>query len=103
MSARNVFYLGVKELRSLLRDPILLGFIAFAFTFNIYTAATAVPETLHNAPVATVDGDRSALSHRIVDAFAKTGGISAWRSDQGALIHGNRSRENPGRFNSGPR
>lgn len=70
-AARNILHLGVKELRSLLRDPILLGFIVFAFTVNIYTAATAVPETLHNAPIAIVDGDRSALSNRIVDAFQR--------------------------------
>jgi len=68
-AARNILHLGVKELRSLLRDPILLGFIVFAFTVNIYTAATAVPETLHNAPIAIVDGDHSTLSGRIVDAF----------------------------------
>lgn len=68
-AARNIHHLGIKELRSLLRDPILLGLIAFAFTVNIYTAATAVPETLHNAPIAIVDEDRSALSRRITDAF----------------------------------
>ena len=67
--ARNIIHLGIKELRSLLRDPILLGLIAFAFTVNIYTAATAVPETLHNASIAIVDEDRSALSRRITDAF----------------------------------
>jgi ABC-2 type transport system permease protein len=68
-TARNILHLGIKELRSLLRDPVLLGLIAFAFTVNIYTAATAVPETLHNAPIAIVDEDRSALSRRITDAF----------------------------------
>ena len=68
-TGRNILHLGIKELRSLLRDPVLLGLIAFAFTVNIYTAATAVPETLHNAPLAVVDEDRSALSARIVDAF----------------------------------
>jgi ABC-2 type transport system permease protein len=68
-AARNILHLGIKELRSLLRDPILVGLIAFALTVNIYTAATAVPETLHNAPIAIVDHDRSALSGRIVDAF----------------------------------
>jgi ABC-2 type transport system permease protein len=68
-AARNILHLGIKELRSLRRDPILLGLIAFAFTVNIYTAATAVPETLHNAPIAIVDEDRSALSRRITDAF----------------------------------
>jgi ABC-2 type transport system permease protein len=68
-ATRNILHLGCKELRSLLRDPILLGLIAFAFTVNIYTAATAVPETLHNAPIVIVDEDRSALSRRIADAF----------------------------------
>lgn len=68
-AARNILNLGVKEVRSLLRDPILLGFVVFAFTVNIYTAATAVPETLNNAPIAVVDEDRSTLSGRIVDAF----------------------------------
>jgi ABC-2 type transport system permease protein len=68
-AARNILHLGVKELRSLLRDPILLGLIVFAFTVNVYTAATAVPETLHNAPIAVVDEDRSTLSGRLVDAF----------------------------------
>lgn len=68
-AARNIIHLGIKELRSLLRDPILLGLIVFAFTANIYTAATAVPETLHNASIVMVDEDRSALSRRITDAF----------------------------------
>ncbi|QKT02609.1 ABC transporter permease [Ectothiorhodospiraceae bacterium 2226] len=68
-AARNIYRLGIKELRGLARDPILLGLIAFAFTVNIYTAATAMPETLHKAPIAIVDHDQSALSARLVDAF----------------------------------
>ena len=66
---RNIFNLGVKELRSLLRDPIMLVLILWAFTLSIYTAATAMPETLHKAPIAIVDEDRSQLSMRITDAF----------------------------------
>ncbi len=69
MHASNIFHLGVKELRSLLRDPVMLFLIFFAFTFAIYTGATALPETLHKAPIAFVDEDRSPLSARIVDAF----------------------------------
>lgn len=69
MRAANVFHLGVKEFRSLGRDPIMLFFIAFAFSFAIYSAATAQPETLHKAPIAIVDEDRSPLSARIMDAF----------------------------------
>jgi ABC-2 type transport system permease protein len=67
--ARNIFHLGVKELRSLLRDPILMALIVFALTFNIYTAATSMPETLHRASIAIVDEDQSVLSLRIIDAF----------------------------------
>jgi ABC-2 type transport system permease protein len=68
-AARNIMYLGLKELHSLLRDPILMVLIGFALTINIYTAATAMPETLHKAPIAIVDEDQSALSIRIRDAF----------------------------------
>ncbi|MQU09547.1 ABC transporter permease [Pseudomonas helleri] len=66
---KNIFRLGVKELWSLARDPVMLILIVYVFTFSIYTAATAVPETLHNAPIAIVDEDASPLSGRIVSAF----------------------------------
>jgi ABC-2 type transport system permease protein len=69
MRLANVLYLGVKELRSLLRDPMMLVLIAYSFTVAIYTAATAVPETLTRAPIAIVDEDRSPVSARIVGAF----------------------------------
>jgi ABC-2 type transport system permease protein len=65
----NIYRLGVKELWSLGRDPVMLVLIVFAFTFSIYTASTAIPETLHNAPLAIVDEDQSQLSNRIVSAF----------------------------------
>lgn len=69
MRLDNVFHLGVKELRSLARDPIMLGLIVWAFTFAIHAAATAMPQTLNKAPIAIVDGDRSPLSQRITSAF----------------------------------
>jgi ABC-2 type transport system permease protein len=68
-AARNILHLGIKELRSLLRDPIMLVLIVYALTLNVYTAATSIPETLSKAPIAIVDEDRSALSSRIIDAF----------------------------------
>lgn len=68
-AARNIGRLGIKELRSLARDPIMLVLIVWAFSFAIYTAATAMPETLRNAAIAIVDEDRSPLSMRIADAF----------------------------------
>ena len=69
MDWRHVLYLGIKELRSLLRDPIMLALIVYAFTVSIHTAATAMPETLNQAPIAIVNEDGSPLSWRIVDAF----------------------------------
>jgi ABC-2 type transport system permease protein len=57
--------LGVKELWSLWRDPMMLVLIVYVFTASVYTGATAMPETLHNAPIAIVDEDHSALSQRM--------------------------------------
>ena len=65
----NIYRLGVKELWSLARDPAMLVLIAYMFTLSIYVAATAMPETLHKAPIAIVDEDGSALSARITAAF----------------------------------
>lgn len=65
----NIYRLGVKELWSLWRDPIMLLLMAFSFTFSVYSAAGSMPETLNNAPIAIVDEDNSPLSQRIVSAF----------------------------------
>ena len=65
----NVYRLGVKELWSLWRDPMMLALIVYAFTLAVYSAATAMPETLHNASLAVVDEDASPLSARVVSAF----------------------------------
>lgn len=69
MRIANILHLGIKELRSLLRDPMMIVLIVYSFTFSVYSGATATPETLHKAPIAIVDEDRSPLSTRIVDAF----------------------------------
>ena len=65
----NIYRLGVKELWSLARDPMMLGLITYMFTVSIYVAATVMPETLHKAPIAIVDEDGSPLSARIASAF----------------------------------
>lgn len=67
--ASNIYHLGIKELWSLIRDPILLILIAFAFTGMVYTAATAMPDGLKNATIVFVDEDQSSLSNRIKTAF----------------------------------
>ncbi|MBA3997318.1 MAG: ABC transporter permease [Candidatus Accumulibacter sp.] len=68
-SLSNIYRLGVKELRSLTADKVLLVLIVWAFSGAIYEAATGVSMELHNAPVAVVDEDRSPLSRRLVDAL----------------------------------
>ena len=65
----NIYRLGVKELWSLWRDPMMLFLIIYTFTLAIYVAGTAMPENLHNAAIAIVDEDASALSTRISSAF----------------------------------
>jgi len=67
--ATNVLHLGIKELRSLLRDRILLTLVVYAFTLNLYVIGHSVIETLNNAPIAIVDEDRSQLSGRIAASF----------------------------------
>lgn len=68
-SIANIYRLGVKELWSLRRDPVMLVLILFVFTFIVYFSSTATSETLHNAQIAVIDEDRSQLSQRIVSAF----------------------------------
>lgn len=68
-SATNIYRLGIKELWSLIRDPIMLVLIAYTFTAAVYIAATAVPDSLHKTPIAIVDEDHSPLSARIASAF----------------------------------
>lgn len=65
----NTWRLGIKELWSLWRDPMMLVLIVYVFTLGVYTAATAMPETLNNAPIAIVDEDQSPLSQRIASAL----------------------------------
>ncbi|MBK8476943.1 MAG: ABC transporter permease [Opitutaceae bacterium] len=65
----NIVRLGVKELWSLARDPIMLVLIAYTFTVSIYVSATAMKETLNKAPIAIVDEDGSPLSARIGESF----------------------------------
>ena len=65
----NIFHLGIKELRSLQHDLALVLLILWAFSLGVYSSATSMPESLHNAAIAVVDEDQSPLSQRIVTAF----------------------------------
>lgn len=69
MRASNILQLGIKELRGLARDPMLIALILYAFTLSIYTASRAMPETLNRAVLAVVDEDRSPVASRLIGAF----------------------------------
>lgn len=65
----RIFRLGVKELRSLRADPVLLGLIIYTFTFAVYSVASGAKLEVENAAVAVVDEDHSPLSRRLQDAI----------------------------------
>lgn len=69
-SLRKIWRLGIKELWSLARDPVMLVLIVYTFTAGVYVAATAQPDTLSRVALAIVDEDQSPLSLRIRAAFA---------------------------------
>jgi len=67
--AANIYWLGVKELRSFMHDFVLLGLVAYAFSLAIVLQARSNSQELHNASIAIVDEDHSVLSRRITHAF----------------------------------
>lgn len=66
---QNIFWLGIKELRSLQRDPVIVVLLIYSFTFSVYSMATGISSDVHNASIAFVDEDRSTLSRQITNAF----------------------------------
>jgi len=65
----NILRLGVKELRGLRADPVLLLLMVYAFSLSVYVSATGMRMEVRNAAVAVVDEDRSALSRSITAAL----------------------------------
>jgi ABC-2 type transport system permease protein len=68
-SLQNIFWLGLKEIRSLLSDVVMVVFVVYAFTFAIYVQATGTSSEVNNASIAFVDEDGSALSKELYNAF----------------------------------
>jgi ABC-2 type transport system permease protein len=68
-NVRHIGQLGIKELLSLYRDPVLLFLIAYSFTFSVYTPAKSAVMDVINASVAIVDEDDSTASRRIRDSL----------------------------------
>ncbi len=65
----NIFWLGLKELRSLSSDIVMIVFVAYAFTGSIYILATGTSSEVNNASIAFVDEDHSALTKELMNAF----------------------------------
>jgi ABC-2 type transport system permease protein len=68
-SLLNIWWLGLKELRSLCSDFVMVLFVAYAFTMAIYVQATGTSNEVNNASIAFVDEDDSALSLEMMNAF----------------------------------
>jgi ABC-2 type transport system permease protein len=68
-SLENIWWLGLKELRSLMSDMVMVVFVIYAFTLAIYVQATGTSSEVNNASIAFVDEDGSALSKEIFNAF----------------------------------
>jgi len=65
----HIFHLGIKELLSLWRDPVLLILVAYSFTFSVYTPAKSAVMDVVNASIAIVDEDDSEVSRIIREAM----------------------------------
>jgi ABC-2 type transport system permease protein len=65
----NIFWLGLKEIRSLLSDRVMVVFVIYAFTLAIQVQATGTSSEVNNASIAFVDEDQSALSKELFNAF----------------------------------
>jgi ABC-2 type transport system permease protein len=67
--AANIYWLGIKELRSFLHDYVLIALVIYAFSWAVILQARSNSQEVHNASIAIVDEDHSELSHRIAHAF----------------------------------
>ncbi|ACM39504.1 ABC transporter permease [Agrobacterium vitis] len=70
ISLSTIVWLGIKELRTLAKDMMMILFIIWSFGFSIYTQASGGGETVNNAAIAFVDEDHSRLSRSIAEQFA---------------------------------
>jgi ABC-2 type transport system permease protein len=68
-SLTNIWWLGLKELRSLMSDVVMVVFVVYAFTLAIYVQATGTSSEVNNASIGFVDEDGSALSNELLNAF----------------------------------
>jgi ABC-2 type transport system permease protein len=65
----NIFWLGTKEIRSFMRDFVLVALVIYTFSLAVIAQAQSNSQELHNASIAFVDEDHYELSRRIIRAF----------------------------------
>ena len=65
----NIYYLTIKELRSIRADYVVLILVAYVFTVAVYTVATGVSTEPQNLTVGVVDEDQSNLSRQFLDVL----------------------------------
>lgn len=65
----HIFRLGLKELLSLARDPVLLFLIVYSFTLSVYTPSKSAVMDVVNASIAIVDEDNSEAARDVRQAM----------------------------------
>jgi ABC-2 type transport system permease protein len=66
---RRIFWLGLKETKSLRRDWVMLALLVYSFTLAPVIEATGVASSVNNASIAFADEDDSPLSRSLAAAF----------------------------------
>ena len=59
---KNVWFLSIKEFKSVTSDITLMGLVVAVFTVAVYSVSTGLTTEVKNASVALIDQDQSALS-----------------------------------------
>ncbi len=65
----RIIAMTVKELKQLIRDPVLLIIIIYFFTADVYMAGSGINMKLHNASIMVIDHDHSAASREFIYRF----------------------------------
>lgn len=66
---KNVWFLSIKEFKSVISDVTLMGLVVAVFTVAVYAVSTGITTEVKNASVGIIDHDRSSLSNQIRDAI----------------------------------
>src|SRR5208337_668623 len=65
----NIYYMTIKELRSIRADYIILILVLYTFTIAVYTIATGASTNPQNLTLGVVDEDHSNLSRQFLDVM----------------------------------